>query len=147
MQILATVLILLLEDQPSVGKMKQYLSMELVLSHSMSKSGIMISSDLEPRISIIKVSNNTVSFSYLNYFCASTQVHECCLYLLKFNSVKSPFERSLLPRPEDFSKALYTFDIGQNDLSVAFRTMNDEQLRATIPNIISQFSTAVQVSF
>ncbi|KMT10487.1 hypothetical protein BVRB_5g116110 [Beta vulgaris subsp. vulgaris] len=61
-----------------------------------------------------------------------------------YNQVKSPFERSLLPRPEDFSKALYTFDIGQNDLSVAFRTMNDEQLRATIPNIISQFSTAVQ---
>lgn len=61
-----------------------------------------------------------------------------------YEQVKSPFEKSLLPRPEDFSKALYTFDIGQNDLSVAFRTMNDEQLRATIPNIISQFSSAVE---
>ncbi|XP_074316327.1 GDSL esterase/lipase At5g14450 [Silene latifolia] len=52
--------------------------------------------------------------------------------------------RSVLPRQEDFSKALYTFDIGQNDLSVAFRTMNDDQVRAAIPNIIDQFSSAVQ---
>ncbi|KAK9684648.1 hypothetical protein RND81_10G222700 [Saponaria officinalis] len=57
---------------------------------------------------------------------------------------KNPFARSVLPRQEDFSKALYTFDIGQNDLSVAFRTLNDDQIRAAIPNIISQFSSAVQ---
>ncbi|XP_021733716.1 GDSL esterase/lipase At5g14450-like [Chenopodium quinoa] len=61
-----------------------------------------------------------------------------------YDQVKSPFEKSVLPRQEDFAKALYTFDIGQNDLSVAFRTMNNEQIRAAIPNIISQFSSAVQ---
>ncbi|XP_042496035.1 GDSL esterase/lipase At5g14450-like [Macadamia integrifolia] len=49
-----------------------------------------------------------------------------------------------LPIPSDFSKALYTLDIGQNDLSVGFRTMSDAQLRATIPDIVDKFSTAVQ---
>ncbi|XP_043704562.1 GDSL esterase/lipase At5g14450 [Telopea speciosissima] len=49
-----------------------------------------------------------------------------------------------LPRPWDFSKALYTLDIGQNDLSVGFRTMSDAQLRATIADILDKFSTAVQ---
>ncbi|KAK9669347.1 hypothetical protein RND81_13G124900 [Saponaria officinalis] len=57
----------------------------------------------------------------------------------------NPMIRSMLPKEEVFSKALYTFDIGQNDLGVAFRTMNnDDQIRADIPNIIDQFSSAVQ---
>ncbi|KAL9249277.1 GDSL esterase/lipase-like protein [Drosera capensis] len=51
---------------------------------------------------------------------------------------------SVLPKPVDFSKALYTSDIGQNDLSVAFRKLSAEQQIAALPNIISQFSTAVQ---
>lgn len=55
-------------------------------------------------------------------------------------------QRSNLPIPEDFSKALHTFDIGQNDLAVGFRKMNDEQLRAEIPDIVNKFSAAVQVS-
>ncbi|KAI3855227.1 hypothetical protein MKX03_026085 [Papaver bracteatum] len=40
-----------------------------------------------------------------------------------------------LPKPEDFSEALYTFDIGQNDLQFA---------RAPIPDILDQIATAVQ---
>ena len=117
----------------------------------------MINSSLEPRIFTIRVK----PFSFL-LLIHSFVLHmilglydELCwivsitlvIELLAEISVKSSFERSVLPRPEDFSKALYTFDIGQNDLSVAFRTMNDEQLLATIPNIISQFSSAVQVRF
>ncbi|XP_058186737.1 GDSL esterase/lipase At5g14450-like [Rhododendron vialii] len=53
-------------------------------------------------------------------------------------------QRSNLPIPEDFSKALYTIDIGQNDLVVGFRNMNDEQFRAEIPDIVNKFSAAVQ---
>ncbi|KAL9275447.1 GDSL esterase/lipase-like protein [Drosera capensis] len=60
------------------------------------------------------------------------------------NQVTDPYHKSILPKPEDFSKALYTFDIGQNDLSVAFRKLSVEQQIAALPNIISQFSTAVQ---
>ncbi|GAB4848057.1 hypothetical protein Ancab_002718 [Ancistrocladus abbreviatus] len=61
-----------------------------------------------------------------------------------YNQVTNTLEKSLLPRPEDFAKALYTFDIGQNDLSVGFRKLSDEQLLAAIPDIIAQFSAAVQ---
>ncbi|XP_057481923.1 GDSL esterase/lipase At5g14450-like [Actinidia eriantha] len=54
------------------------------------------------------------------------------------------FQRSRLPVPEDFSKALYTFDIGQNDLAVGFGKMTDKQLRDALPDIVNQFAEAVQ---
>lgn len=50
-----------------------------------------------------------------------------------------------LPRVEDFSKALYTFDIGQNDLVAGFRKMSNEQFLAEIPDIINQLATAIRV--
>ncbi|WRX20840.1 GDSL lipase/esterase - like 10 [Theobroma cacao] len=61
-----------------------------------------------------------------------------------YNQAKDPSEKDKLPRPEDFAKALYTFDIGQNDLSVGFRKMSFDQLRAAMPDIINQLGSAVQ---
>ncbi|KAG6720087.1 GDSL esterase/lipase At5g14450-like [Carya illinoinensis] len=61
-----------------------------------------------------------------------------------YNQAKTPLERSNLPRPQDYAKALYTFDIGQNDLSVGFRKMSFDQLRAAMPDIVNQLATAVQ---
>lgn len=61
--------------------------------------------------------------------------------------MKNRFDREKLPRQEEFAKALYTFDIGQNDLSVGFRTMSYDQLKATIPDIVSHFASAVRVRF
>ncbi|XP_070051972.1 GDSL esterase/lipase At5g14450 [Nicotiana tomentosiformis] len=52
-------------------------------------------------------------------------------------------EKNKLPRPREFSKSLYTLDIGQTDLAVGFRQMSNIQLRAAIPDIINQFSAAV----
>ncbi|KAK4754779.1 hypothetical protein SAY87_008536 [Trapa incisa] len=48
-----------------------------------------------------------------------------------------------LPRPQDFSEALYTLDIGQNDLSYGFQYTTQKQVRASIPDILTQFSHAV----
>lgn len=62
------------------------------------------------------------------------------------SAAKNPSDRSNLPRPEEFSKALYTFDIGQNDLSVGFRKLSVDQLRAALPDIVNQLASAVQVS-
>lgn len=59
---------------------------------------------------------------------------------------KDPSDRSTLPNPQDFAKALYTFDIGQNDLSVGFRKLSFDQIRAALPDILSQLATAVRVS-
>ncbi|MBA0733249.1 hypothetical protein Gogos_017284, partial [Gossypium gossypioides] len=64
-----------------------------------------------------------------------------------YNQAKDPSEKDKLPIPEDFSKALYTFDIGQNDLSVGFRKLSFDQLRASIPDIINQLASAVHVCF
>lgn len=50
-----------------------------------------------------------------------------------------------LPRPEDFSKALYTFDIGQNDLAYGLQHGTVEEVRASIPAILNQLSQAISV--
>lgn len=54
--------------------------------------------------------------------------------------------QNILPRPRDFSKALYTFDIGQNDLNYGFQYTNETQVLASIPGLIAKFSQAVSVS-
>ncbi|XVE74939.1 hypothetical protein DITRI_Ditri12bG0058800 [Diplodiscus trichospermus] len=51
---------------------------------------------------------------------------------------------SKLPRPEYFSQALYTFDIGQNDLDAAFKSMTEKQVLESIPRIINQFAQIVK---
>ncbi|GLT65101.1 hypothetical protein SLA2020_375530 [Shorea laevis] len=61
-----------------------------------------------------------------------------------YKEATDPSDKEKLPRPEDFAKAIYTFDIGQNDLSVGFRKMSFDQLRATMPDIINQLASAVQ---
>ncbi|KAL6994336.1 hypothetical protein U1Q18_012442 [Sarracenia purpurea var. burkii] len=52
--------------------------------------------------------------------------------------------KSSLPRPYDFSNALYTFDIGQNDLSYGFQYNPVETVRGFIPDILDKFSQAIR---
>lgn len=53
----------------------------------------------------------------------------------------------LLPRREYFSQALYTFDIGQNDLTAGLKlNMTTEQIKAYIPDVLNQFSDTIRVS-
>lgn len=53
--------------------------------------------------------------------------------------------KDLLPKGEYFSKALYTFDIGQNDLTAGyFLNMSTDQVRAYVPDVLDQFSTIVK---
>ncbi|XP_044479063.1 GDSL esterase/lipase At3g27950-like [Mangifera indica] len=61
---------------------------------------------------------------------------------LSSNRTASPL-KGILPRPSDFSKALYTIDIGQNDLAYGFQHTDEENVRASIPDILNQFSQAV----
>ncbi|KAK8619078.1 hypothetical protein V6N13_133045 [Hibiscus sabdariffa] len=49
-----------------------------------------------------------------------------------------------LPRPKDFSKALYIFDIGQNDVAAGLRKKNDTDFHASVPDIVDQLAKAVQ---
>lgn len=50
----------------------------------------------------------------------------------------------LMPREEYFEKALYTFDIGQNDLGAGFFRMSVEEVNASVPDMINAFSTNVE---
>lgn len=55
--------------------------------------------------------------------------------------------KKLLPEPKDFSSALYTFDIGQNDLVAAyFSNMTTNEVKSNVPDIINQFQNVVKVS-
>ncbi|KAI3843068.1 hypothetical protein MKX03_018323 [Papaver bracteatum] len=60
------------------------------------------------------------------------------------NSTQHEKGKADLPKPEDFSKALYTFDIGQNDLAFGLGNSSESETLASIPNILDLFSTAVQ---
>ncbi|XP_050251234.1 esterase-like isoform X17 [Quercus robur] len=52
---------------------------------------------------------------------------------------------TLMPKGDYFSKALYTFDIGQNDLGEGFfGNMTIEEVNASIPDIVNKFSINVK---
>ncbi|TKY56148.1 Esterase protein [Spatholobus suberectus] len=52
---------------------------------------------------------------------------------------------SLMPKQEYFHKALYTFDIGQNDLGAGFfGNLTVQQVNASVPDIVSAFSKNVK---
>ncbi|KAF5185176.1 GDSL esterase/lipase [Thalictrum thalictroides] len=57
---------------------------------------------------------------------------------------KNPSENAYLPNPDEFSNAIYTFDIGQNDLSHVIGKVPDDQAQAIIPDMIQQYSAAIQ---
>ncbi|XVF57955.1 hypothetical protein PTKIN_Ptkin07bG0023800 [Pterospermum kingtungense] len=61
-----------------------------------------------------------------------------------YEQAKSDSQRSSLPRPEDFSEALYVFDIGQNDIAAALRKNNDTDFHVSVSDIIDQLAKAVQ---
>uniref|UniRef100_I1MA41 Alpha-L-fucosidase n=1 Tax=Glycine max TaxID=3847 RepID=I1MA41_SOYBN len=52
---------------------------------------------------------------------------------------------SLMPKEEYFDKALYTFDIGQNDLGAGFfGNLTVQQVNATVPDIVNAFSKNIK---
>nr|CAB3454796.1 unnamed protein product [Digitaria exilis] len=53
--------------------------------------------------------------------------------------------RELLPRAEYFSQALYTFDIGQNDITSSYFVYNTtEEVEATIPDLMERLTSVIQ---
>ncbi|XAR66910.1 Alpha-L-fucosidase [Bertholletia excelsa] len=59
-----------------------------------------------------------------------------------YNQAQRSRAKSFLPRPEDFSKALYTMDTGQNDLHAGLISKTEEQVQASIPSILDQLAEA-----
>ncbi|KAI7749249.1 hypothetical protein M8C21_030893, partial [Ambrosia artemisiifolia] len=53
--------------------------------------------------------------------------------------------KKLMPKTEDFSRALYTFDIGQNDLTAGlFQNLTVDEVKASVPDIVGQFKTVIK---
>ncbi|MCL7040258.1 hypothetical protein MKW94_017770 [Papaver nudicaule] len=53
--------------------------------------------------------------------------------------------KELMPRQEYFGRALYTFDIGQNDLAAGYyNNMSTAQVKKSFPDILAQLSTIIK---
>ncbi|KAJ0989472.1 hypothetical protein J5N97_007828 [Dioscorea zingiberensis] len=53
--------------------------------------------------------------------------------------------KDLLPPEDYFSRALYTFDIGQNDLTSGyFQNMTTEEVKAYIPDVLNKFTIVIK---
>ncbi|KAI3816768.1 hypothetical protein L1987_16472 [Smallanthus sonchifolius] len=53
--------------------------------------------------------------------------------------------KKLMPKTKYFSRALYTFDIGQNDLTAGlFQNLTVDEVRASVPDIVGQFKTVIK---
>ncbi|WMV17597.1 hypothetical protein MTR67_010982 [Solanum verrucosum] len=92
--------------------------------------------------STIRRRNETIFQSGISPFSLDVQI----VHFHRFQSRTEELyrqEKNKLPRPREFSKSLYTIDIGQTDLAVGFHQMSNIQLRTAIPDIINQFSAAV----
>ncbi|PWA34427.1 GDSL esterase/lipase [Artemisia annua] len=61
-----------------------------------------------------------------------------------YNEVTSSEIKDRLPRYEDYSRALYTFDIGQNDIHAGIIYMKEDQAKTYIPTMISEFASVVE---
>lgn len=56
------------------------------------------------------------------------------------------FFKKLLPEENHFYRALYTFDIGQNDLTAGYKlNLTIEQVKAYVPDLLEQFSNVIKV--
>lgn len=59
----------------------------------------------------------------------------------------SNFFGALVPKSEHFSNALYTFDIGQNDLTAGYsHQMTVDQVKEFVPEVLAQFKTIIKVN-
>lgn len=55
--------------------------------------------------------------------------------------------KKLLPKKEYFSQALYTFDIGQNDITAGYKlNFTTQQVKGYIPDVLAQFSNVIKVT-
>ncbi|XP_049384253.1 GDSL esterase/lipase At5g14450 [Solanum stenotomum] len=92
--------------------------------------------------STIRRQNETIFQSGISPFSLDVQI----VHFHRFQSRPEELyrqEKNKLPRLREFSKSLYTIDIGQTDLAVGFLQMSNIQLRTAIPDILNQFSAAV----
>ncbi|XP_021292836.1 GDSL esterase/lipase At3g26430-like isoform X2 [Herrania umbratica] len=97
--------------------------------------------------STIRPQNTTLHQSGFSPISLNVQYYEFHDFLVRSQVVRKRggVYETLLPKEEDFSNALYTFDIGQNDLTAGyFSNMSTEEVKAYVPDVLNQFQTIIQ---
>ncbi|CAI9093038.1 OLC1v1028439C1 [Oldenlandia corymbosa var. corymbosa] len=97
--------------------------------------------------STIRPQNTTISQSGVSPFSLDVQFTQFSDFRLRSQLVRKRggVFRSLLPEVSDFRRALYTFDIGQNDLTAGYKlNMSIEQVKAYVPDVLDQFSRVIK---
>ncbi|KAF9603277.1 hypothetical protein IFM89_034610 [Coptis chinensis] len=97
--------------------------------------------------STIRPQNTSLSQSGFSPISLNVQYYQYSEFQKRSQVVRKRggvFEK-LLPREECFSRALYTFDIGQNDLTSGyFMNMTTDEVKAYVPELLNQFSAIVK---
>nr|CAD1824470.1 unnamed protein product [Ananas comosus var. bracteatus] len=97
--------------------------------------------------STIRPQNTTLSQSGFSPISLDVQSWQFAQFVTRsqFAAKVNGVFNGLLPKEEYFSQALYTFDIGQNDLTAGyFSNMTTEEVKASIPDILNQFTAVIQ---
>ncbi|XP_052203819.1 GDSL esterase/lipase At3g26430-like isoform X2 [Diospyros lotus] len=95
--------------------------------------------------STIRPQNSTLHQSGFSPISLNVQWYQFNDFHRRSQIFRKQVFKQLLPKAEDFSRALYTFDIGQNDLTAGyFLNMSTDEVRAYIPDVLDQFKTVVK---
>ncbi|GFQ03274.1 GDSL esterase/lipase at3g26430 [Phtheirospermum japonicum] len=97
--------------------------------------------------STIRPQNTTLHQSGFSPFSLNVQYYQYNDFQHRSKIIrdKGGVFKGLLPKAEHFSHALYTFDIGQNDLTAGyFLNMTTDQVRAYVPDVLGQFKNVVK---
>ncbi|KAJ8747377.1 hypothetical protein K2173_011795 [Erythroxylum novogranatense] len=96
--------------------------------------------------STIRPQNTTLQQSGFSPISLNVQWYEFNDFHHRSQIVRSTgrIYRELLPEAEVFSQALYTFDIGQNDLTSGyFLNLSSSEVKANVPDILGQFKDII----
>ncbi|XP_010470714.1 PREDICTED: alpha-L-fucosidase 3-like [Camelina sativa] len=95
----------------------------------------------------IRALNSTLRQSGFSPFSLDVQFVQFYNFHNRSQTVRSRggVYKTMLPDADSFSQALYTFDMGQNDLTAGyFANKTVEQVETEVPEIISQFKNAIK---
>ncbi|KAD4983233.1 hypothetical protein R6Q59_002905 [Mikania micrantha] len=97
--------------------------------------------------STIRPQNTTRHQSGLSPISLNVQSYQFNDFYVRTQIIRKDevFFKELVPDPEAFSRGLYAFDIGQNDLTGGlFLNLTVDQVKASIPDILGQFQAVVK---
>lgn len=130
-------------DLPSDLRTQPYLRAGIVLSPWMFST---FSSPISAKDLISFALANKVPLHFIHFCSVNHKLSQSHQIIKSTQSAAGQVFDTLLPKDQSFSQALYTFDIGQNDLTAGYKlNMSTLQVRAYIPDVLAQFSTVIKV--